>query len=136
MLPEKLQKIIDEFQEFNEPEMKYELLIEYGKKLSDFPEEKKTTACLVPGCISVVYITSEIQEGKVYFKGYADALLVKGLVAILVEGLSGMTVENFEKLKSSFLTRFGLNESLTPSRANASVNIFKLMQAQIANIQK
>ena len=131
MIPAQLQEIIGEMNEFSLPEEKYELLIEYGKSLGKYPEEKKTNQYLVPGCMSVVYINSEVREGKVYFQGYADALLVKGLVAILIQGLNGMAVDDFKNLDGSFLTQFGLNDSLTPSRANASLNIFKLMQRQV-----
>jgi cysteine desulfuration protein SufE len=129
-MTERLQLIIEEFKAL--PEEKYELLVEYGKKLPPYPEEFKTNEHLVPGCISVVYIASEIRDGRVHFKGYADSLLVKGLVAILVLGLEDMHVKDFLDMDASFLLQFGLNDSLTPSRANASLNIFKLMQRQIA----
>lgn len=132
MIPNQLQEIIDEFQEFNTAEMKYELLIEYGKELQNYSEEKKTNEYLVPGCISVVYITTEVRDGKVYFSGFADSLLVKGLVSIIVQGLSGIPVQEFEQINENFLIQLGLNDSLTPSRANASVNIFKLMKRQVA----
>lgn len=132
MLPEKIKETIDEFQTFDLPEEKYELLLEHAKVIGDYPDELRNTKHLVPGCISVVYIDSQIQDDKVYFQGSADALLVKGLVAILVNGLSGMQKEDFLKLSPDFITEFGVNENLTPSRANASHNIFKFMQKQVA----
>ncbi len=130
-LPEQLQEYIDELHEFNQPEEKYELLIEYGSQLPELDEQYQQEKNLVPGCLSIVYIHSEERDGKVYFQGKADAILVKGLVYILTTGLSGMNKEEFLTLEPTFLTELGLQESLTPSRANASVNIFKLMKQQI-----
>lgn len=136
MLPEKLQKIIDEFNELEDNEEKYELLMEYGEKLAGVRAEDKQTINLVPGCISVVYIKTEIKDGKVEIYGEADSLLVKGLVQILVEGLNGMNVNDFTKLDEEFLTAFGLNNTLTPSRNNASKNIFLKIKEQVQKILK
>ena len=130
-LPEQLQKIIDEFNELEDNEEKYELLMEYGEQLEGVREEDKTTHNLVPGCMSVVYITAEITNGKVKLHGSADSLLVKGLVQILIQGLHGMNAEEFLKLDESFLTAFGLTNTLTPSRSNASKNIFLKMKEQV-----
>jgi len=136
MIPEKLQKIIDEFQELEDKEEKYELLMEYGEQLKGVKKEDKTTQNLVPGCMSVVYITAEIKNDKIIIHGEADSLLVKGLVQVLIQGLNGMNVEKFLKLDDNFISSFGLTNTLTPSRSNASKNIFLKMKEQVKALKK
>jgi cysteine desulfuration protein SufE len=130
-IPEKLQKIIDEFNELEDTEEKYELLMEYGEKLEGVKTEDRITHNLVPGCMSVVYISAEIKDDKIIIHGEADSLLVKGLVQVLIEGLSGINVNEFLKLDDDFIIAFGLTNTLTPSRSNASKNIFLKMKEQV-----
>ena len=130
-IPEKLQKIIDEFNELEDNEEKYELLMEYGEQLEGVKTEDKITHNLVPGCMSVVYITAEIKDDKIIIHGEADSLLVKGLVQVLIQGLNEMNVKEFLNLDESFLTAFGLTNTLTPSRSNASKNIFLKIKEQV-----
>lgn len=134
MLPEKLQTIIDQFQELKDREEKYELLMEYGEQLEGVNEEDKQTQNLVPGCISAVYITAEIQHNQVIIHGEADSLLVKGLVQVLIQGLNGIPIDEFMKLDEGFLTAFELDNTLTPSRSNASKNIFLKMKEQVQKL--
>jgi len=136
MIPEKLQVIIFEFNELEENEEKLELLMEYGEKLKGVKKEDKITHNLVPGCMSTVYIKTEIINDTVKLYGEADSLLVKGLVQILIEGLDGLKTESFLELNEDFLTTFGLDNTLTPSRSNASRNIFLKMKEQIKKILK
>lgn len=135
-VPEKLQKIIDEFNELEDNEEKYELLMEYGEQLEGVKKEDRITYNLVPGCMSVVYITAEIKDDKIFLHGEADSLLVKGLVQVLIQGLNGMNVKEFMSLDESFLTTFGLTNTLTPSRSNASKNIFLKIKEQVRALKK
>lgn len=128
LLPEKLAKIVDRFKRRSNPKQKYEQLLWYAKKLPEFPEPAKVAENKVNGCVSQVYITAELNEGKVVFQGDSDAQLVKGLVAFLIEGLNGLPPTEIIKLKPNFIADTGLEVSLTPSRANGFYNIFKLMQ--------
>ena len=102
-------------------EEKYELLIEYGKKLIS-PQDIQQDKYLVPGCISVVYIRVR-KEDNYIVEGYADSLIVKGIVYMFCEALTGKKELEVPK---EFFESFG--SSLTPNRANASQAIWKYIQ--------
>ncbi len=127
-LPPALAKIVQRFQRASEPKRRYEQLIWYAQKLNEFPEGDKLPENKVPGCVSQVYITAALDDGKVVFKGDSDSQLTKGLVGLLVEGLDGLTPTEILQLTPDFIQATGLNVSLTPSRANGFYNIFKTMQ--------
>lgn len=127
-LPPALAKIVQRFQRASDPKRRYEQLIWYGQKLQDFPETGKVPENKVPGCVSQVYITAALDDGKVVYQGDSDSQLTKGLVGLLVEGLNGLTPTEIVQLTPDFIQETGLNVSLTPSRANGFYNIFKTMQ--------
>lgn len=117
------------------PEM-YHLLIDYGRRLSSFPEEWKIKDNKILSCVSNVYITSSFSNNRVYYMGVSDSELVKGLVYILVEGMSGLTpkdiTENAESCLEEFLKNTDLRASLTPNRANSFGSMFKNMKIRAA----
>ena len=127
-LPPALAKIVQRFQRASEPKRRYEQLIWYGQKLQEFPEADKVPENKVPGCVSQVYITANLDDGKMAFQGDSDSQLTKGLVGLLKEGLDGLTPTEIVQLTPDFIQETGLNVSLTPSRANGFYNIFKTMQ--------
>jgi cysteine desulfuration protein SufE len=127
-LPPALAKIVQRFQRASEPKRRYEQLIWYGQKLNEFPEADKLPENKVPGCVSQVFITAALDDGKVVFQGDSDSQLTKGLVGLLVEGLNGLTPTEIVQVTPDFIQETGLNVSLTPSRANGFYNIFKTMQ--------
>ncbi|MEC4818212.1 MAG: SufE family protein [Scytonema sp. PMC 1069.18] len=127
-LPPNLAKIVQRFQRSSDPKRRYEQLIWYGQRLKEFPESEKVPENKVPGCVSQVYITAQIEDGKVIFQGDSDSQLTKGLVGLLVEGLNGLNPSEIVQLTPDFIQETGLNVSLTPSRANGFYNIFKTMQ--------
>jgi len=129
-LPEKLDKIVQKFQRRDNPKQKYEQLLWYAQKLEAMPETEKTAENKVSGCVSQVYITSHLDDDKIFYQGDSDAQLVKGLVAFLIAGLSGLTPQEIITLTPDFIEDTGLQVSLTPSRANGFINIFKKMQQQ------
>lgn len=130
ILPEKLDKIVQKFQRCDNPKQKYEQLLWYAQKLEAMPESEKTAENKVSGCVSQVYITSYLDDGKIFYQGDSDAQLVKGLVAFLIAGLNGLTPQEIITLTPDFIEDTGLQVSLTPSRANGFINIFKKMQQQ------
>jgi cysteine desulfuration protein SufE len=134
-LPPNLAKIVQRFQRASEPKRRYEQLIWYGQKLAALPESDKMPENKVPGCVSQVYITATLQDGKVVFQGDSDSQLTKGLVGLLVEGLNGLTPSEIVKVTPDFIQETGLNVSLTPSRANGFYNIFKTMQKKALESQ-
>jgi cysteine desulfuration protein SufE len=127
-LPPALEKIVQRFARVTDPKRKYEQLIYYAKKVEPMPDGDKIESNKVMGCVSQVFITASLQDGKVQFAGDSDAQLVKGLVGLLLEGMTGMTPQEVVGLAPDFIKDTGLDVSLTPSRANGFYNIFKLMQ--------
>jgi cysteine desulfuration protein SufE len=135
ILPPNLEKIVQRFQRHTDPKKRYEQLLWYAKKLEAMPEAGKVADNKVHGCVSQVYITATLKEGKVWYQGDSDAQLVKGLVALLIEGLNGLTPQEIVQLTPNFIEDTGLQVSLTPSRANGFYNIFKMMQKKALAFQ-
>jgi cysteine desulfuration protein SufE len=134
-LPDALARIVERFQKRSNPKQRYEQLLWYAKRLKEMPEEDKSPENKVPGCTSVVYITANLEDGKVWYQGDSDAQLVKGLVALLIEGLNGLTPEEILQVSPDFIKDMGLNASLTPSRANGFYNIFQTMKKKALGYQ-
>lgn len=130
--PPGLEKIIQRFQRLADPKQRYELLIWYAKRLKEMPEGYKVPENKVQGCVSQVFVTATLEDGKVQFVGDADSQLVKGLVAVLVEGLSNLSPAEVLQVTPDFIQATGLNVSLTPSRANGFYNIFQMMKQKAA----
>jgi cysteine desulfuration protein SufE len=127
-LPDSLAKVVNRFERLSEPKRRYELLIWFAKRLPELDDMARTPENKVQGCTSQVFITARLADQKVYFAGDSDSQLVKGLVALLVEGLSGLPPEVVGALSPEFIQTTGLNVSLTPSRSNGFYNIFRAMQ--------
>ncbi len=127
-LPPALAKIVQRFQRASEPKRRYEQLIWYAQKLNEFPETDKLPENKVPGCVSQVFITAALDDGKVVFQGVSVSQLTKGLVGLLVDGLHGLTQTEIVQLTPDFIQEIGLKVSLTPSRPNGFYNIVKTMQ--------
>jgi cysteine desulfuration protein SufE len=134
-LPANLAKIVERFQRHTDPKKRYEQLLWYAKKLEPMPGDAKTPENKVHGCVSQVFITADLEDGKMIYQGDADAQLVKGLVALLIQGINGLTPTEIVNLSPDFIEATGLQVSLTPSRANGFYNIFKLMQAKAIAFQ-
>lgn len=129
--PAQLDKLVKRFARISEPKRRYEQLLWYAKRLDAFPSEDKTAENKVPGCVSQVYITASLNEGKVAYKGDSDAQITKGLLAMLIEALSGLSPAEILQLTPDFIKETQLDVSLTPSRANGFYNIFKTMQKKV-----
>ncbi|MCU0548737.1 MAG: SufE family protein [Leptolyngbya sp. Prado105] len=127
-LPPALDRIVQRLARSSEPKRKYELLITLAQRLKAFPEEEKTPENKVAGCASQVFVVANLEDEKVRFEGDSDSQLVKGLVALLVEGLSGLTPQEVVDLSPDFIKATGLDVSLTPSRANGFYNILAKMK--------
>ncbi|MEL6778962.1 MAG: SufE family protein [Cyanobacteria bacterium J06597_16] len=126
--PAQLDKLVQRFARISEPKRRYEQLLWYAKKLEDFPPEGKIPENKVQGCVSQVYITASLDGGKVAFQGDSDAQITKGLLAMLITALSGLSPTEIVQLTPDFIKETQLDVSLTPSRANGFYNIFKMMQ--------
>lgn len=117
-LEESKQSIIDDFSMFDEWLDKYEYIIELGKKLDSFPENKKTDDRLIKGCQSRVWLDWEVKNGKLYFTADSDAIITKGIISLLISVYSGRIAEEIAGDDFSFLEKLGLKENLSPTRAN------------------
>ncbi|MEO1622523.1 MAG: SufE family protein [Cyanobacteria bacterium J06632_3] len=126
--PAQLDKLVQRFARISEPKRRYEQLLWYAKKLAPFPAEDKKPENKVPGCVSQVYITASLEDGKVSFQGDSDAQITKGLLAMLISALGGLSPKEIIQLTPDFIKETQLDVSLTPSRANGFYNIFKTMQ--------
>jgi cysteine desulfuration protein SufE len=127
-LPPQLAKIVERFKRRANPKQKYEQLLWYAKKLPEMSESGKVEENKVKGCVSQVYITANLENGRVHYQGDSDAQLVKGLVGFLIQGLSDLPPEEIIKIEPDFIEETGLKVSLTPSRANGFYNIFQMMK--------
>ena len=131
-LKEKQQEIIDDFSMYEEWLDKYEYLIELGKSLEGLPEEKKTEDRLIKGCQSRVWLDCEKREGILYFEADSDALITRGIIAMLVSVYSGRSAAEILEDDFSFLNALGLKENLSPTRANGLVSMIATIRAKAA----
>ena len=127
-LPPSLDRVVQRLSRVSEPKQRYEQLIWFAKRLKPFSDADRLAENKVSGCASQVYVTAAQEQDAIQFAGDSDSQLVKGLVAFLVEGLSGLTAAEILSLSPEFIQKTGLDVSLTPSRSNGFYNIFKLMQ--------
>lgn len=124
-IQERALKIIDEFRPLTDWEDRYKKLIEWGKALPDLPEALKSEDAKVKGCQSQVWIHARLEEGRVIFQADSDALLVRGLVALLLKVYSGSTPAEILQFPPDFIRDIGLESKLSPSRANGLFSMIK-----------
>ena len=124
-IKEKQKALVDEFSFLPDWEEKYEYLIELGKELQGLPEERKTEENLIKGCQSKVWIDAEFKEGKLFFDADSDGILPKGFVSLLVRIYSGHTTQEIIDSDFEFISEIGLQEFLSPSRANGLMAMTK-----------
>ena len=122
------EEIIEEFSSFDDWMDRYSLLIEYGNNLPAFPEEARTEQNLIDGCQSKVWFTAGIENGNVVYQGDSDAILVKGIVALLIHVLSNHTPREIIDADLYFIDRIQLREHLSPTRSNGLVAMLKQMR--------
>ena len=125
-----LDKIVLKLSTCNEPKKRYEYLLFLAKQLPDISIEDLNPELKVSGCISQVYVMPELDQGKLTWKGYSDALITKGMLALLIKGLTNLTPNEVIAIDPAFISATGLNKSLTPSRVNGFMNIFLRMKNQ------
>jgi cysteine desulfuration protein SufE len=111
-------EIIEEFNSFDDWMDRYSLLIDYGNGLEPFPEADKNDKNLIDGCQSKVWFTAEMRDGQVIYHGDSDAILVKGIVALLIRVLSGHTPKEIVNTQLYFIDEINLREHLSPTRSN------------------
>lgn len=112
------QQIIEEFTVFDDWMDKYEYLIDLGKSLKIIEENRKIEANLINGCQSRVWLAADYQDGKIVFTADSDAIITKGVISLLVRVLSDRTPKEILDSNLDFLKEIGLEENLSPTRAN------------------
>lgn len=127
-LKEVQEGIVEDFSMYDEWLDKYEYLIELGKGLDAYPEEKKTDDRLIKGCQSRVWLDCRMEEGRLYFSADSDAIITKGIISLLISVYSGRTPEEIANDDFSFLGRIGLKENLSPTRANGLVSMIQTIR--------
>ena len=121
-------EIIGEFSVFDEWLDKYEYLIELSGSLPAIGEEHKNEQFLIRGCQSRVWVDVELRDGKIYFTADSDAIITKGIIALLIRVLSGRTPQEIVDSDLYFIDRIGLRENLSPTRANGLLAMIKQMK--------
>jgi cysteine desulfuration protein SufE len=118
-------EIIDEFSMFDEWDERYQYVIDLGKSLPLINDEYKTEENIIKGCQSKVWLHGEQQEGKLVFTADSDAILTKGLIAILIRVFSNRKPAEILEADTDFIDKIGLKEHLSPTRANGLVSMIK-----------
>ena len=131
-LKEQQEQIIDDFSMFDEWLDKYEYLIELGKSLEGLPEDKKTEDRLIKGCQSRVWLDCEARGGRIYFAADSDAIITRGIIALLIKVYSGNTPAEILADDFSFIEALGLKENLSPTRANGLVSMIATIREKAA----
>ncbi|QBN19410.1 SufE family protein [Flavobacterium nackdongense] len=118
-------EIIDEFSMFDDWMQRYEYIIELGKNLPLIEEEFKTDDNIIKGCQSKVWLKGEQNEDKIVFTADSDAILTKGIIAILIRVFSNQKASDILNADMDFIDEIGLKEHLSPTRANGLVSMIK-----------
>lgn len=122
------EELIDEFAMFEDWMQRYEYMIELGHSLPLIDEKYKTDTKLIKGCQSKVWLHSELKDGKIIFTADSDAIITKGIVAVLVRTFTNQSPQAILDAKLDFIDEIGLKEHLSPTRANGLVSMVKQMK--------
>ena len=112
------ESIIEEFAIFDDWLDKYDYLISLSEELSAIDPAKRTEKYLIEGCQSRVWVAAELRDGKVYYTADSDAIITKGIVALLIRVMNGRTAEEAAAIDLYFIDAIGLGENLSPTRSN------------------
>ncbi|MBT4793299.1 MAG: SufE family protein [Halobacteriovoraceae bacterium] len=127
-LKERSEELITRFNKFSDWEDKYKELIKIGRELDDFPLADQVDKYLISGCQSSVWLKPTYQNGQVLFQATSDAMLVRGIIAVLVFVYSKNTPDEILEFKSDFLQEIGITHHLSLNRTNGLASMFKQIQ--------
>ncbi len=119
------EEIEDEFSMFEDWDERYQYIIDLGKSLPLIEEQYKTEDNIIKGCQSKVWLHANENDGKIYFTADSDAIITKGIIAILIRVFSGQEAGEIATADIDFVDRIGLKEHLSPTRANGLVSMIK-----------
>ena len=118
-------EIIEEFQDFDDWMDRYQLLIDLGSDQPALPEQYKTEQNLIDGCQSRVWLQADLTDGRIHFQAESDALIVKGIVALLIRVFDNQTPSDILNANLYFIDKIGLREHLSPTRSNGLLAMLK-----------
>ncbi|MBP3512127.1 MAG: SufE family protein [Prevotella sp.] len=121
-------EIIEEFSDFTDWMDKYQLLIDLGNEQAPLDGRYKTESNLIDGCQSRVWLQADYEDGRIRFTAESDALIVKGIIALLIRVLSGHTPDDILAADLYFIDRIGLKDHLSPTRSNGLLAMVKQMR--------
>ena len=121
-------EVIEEFSDFDVWMDKYQLLIDLGNEQEPLDEKYKTEQNLIDGCQSRVWLQADMEDGNVVFQAESDALIVKGIIALLIKVVSGHTPDEILNSDLYFIEKIGLKEHLSPTRSNGLLAMVKQMR--------
>ena len=121
-------EVIEEFSDFDDWMDKYQLLIDLGNEQEPLDEKYKTEQNLIDGCQSRVWLQADMEDGNVVFQAESDALIVKGIIALLIKVVSGHTPDEILNSDLYFIENIGLKEHLSPTRSNGLLAMVKQMR--------
>ena len=122
------EQIIEEFSVFDEWLDKYDYLIELSDTLPAIAPEHRTDSYAIKGCQSRVWVDARLEDGKVFFSADSDAIITKGIIALLVRVMNGRTPSEIIDMELYFIEAIGLSENLSPTRSNGLVAMIKQMK--------
>jgi cysteine desulfuration protein SufE len=131
------EEIISEFEIFGDDwEGKYEHLIDLGKSMPMIDEKNRTEENIIKGCQSRVWLNSELKNGRVQFTADSDAIITKGMVALMIRVLSDQSPADIAKAELGFINKVGLKEHLSPTRANGLVSMINRMKMDAVKLSQ
>ena len=122
---DKHKQLVEEFSFFEDWEEKYNYLIDLGKSMEGIPLEERKDSLLIKGCQSKVWLQTRMKNGMVYFNADSDAIIPRGIAALLVKAFSGFVPMDIVRSESVFVNQIGLTEFLSPTRSNGLLAMIK-----------
>tara|TARA_B100000482_G_scaffold186742_1_gene164696 strand:- start:321 stop:743 length:423 start_codon:yes stop_codon:yes gene_type:complete len=129
-------EIIEEFEMFDDWMQKYELIIDLGKDLSGLDEKEKVEANIIKGCQSKVWLSAKMTNGKIVFTADSDAIMTKGIIALLIRALSGQDPKKIARSNLYFIDKIGLKNHLSITRSNGLEAMIKKMKIYAIALNK
>ena len=130
------EEILEDFDMFEDWMQKYEYLIDLGKDLPSIEEKHKIEDNLIKGCQSRVWLHAEENEGNIIFSADSDAIMTKGIIALLIRVLSGQSANDIANADLDFINKIGLKEQLSATRANGLLSMIKQMKLYAIALNK
>ena len=132
-IEQRVEEIKEDLDFFEDELQKYEYIIDLGKKLEEFDEKNKIPENIVHGCTSQVWLTHKQKDGKLYFYGTSDAIIVKGLVYMILKIFSDSTIQEFKDVDMDIVHELKLSEVITPNRQSGVIGMMKKIKEYALN---